>query len=256
MPDDYQNLFDELGGSAPALDLASLDQDVQNPNDLQDTGALPENVTPVTDPEVPETVPVVNEEQEAIPTPNPAAQAFAEFRTQNAKYHKLFKQMQATMGVDSEDAVIERLTNVTYGAQAKQQNIDPVVLKRINDLEEHNQELQSSQRQNFVKDSFANVQKEFGLSNAEVIGFAEQLTSKQVDIFASNIDLPTLYRGMHYEAMTKKMLEAEKQKWIQGDSVASNAPGVNPATGKKSTKDKVEINTMADLDTVMKNFPK
>ena len=249
MPDDYQSLFNQLNGENSAPVEQSTEAVQESTPKTEPVVETPTETAESTEPDVDPT--------EGIKDPikqQQAKDAFAAMRAQNAKYQKVMKRIQEVMQADNEDTAIERLLDATYGMQAKQQNIDPAVLKRISELEENNTRLAFEQRQNYIKESFADVQKEFNLSDAETIKFAQQVTDSNIDIFASNVNLSTIYKGLNHDTITKKMLETEKQNWIKNQTEASKAPGVNPATGKKDNQDKIEINTMAELNEAMKSF--
>lgn len=267
MPDDYQALLGEIGGQPadptpaepvntdPAVvpGLAPVEPQPVDPtsNPVVDPAPADPNADPApADPAKPadSQPPVVDP---AIEAKN---QAFAAMRAQNAKYQKAMARVAQALGAANEDEAIEKLIGASFDVQAKRENVDPVVLRRITDLEEKNQILDTATKQQFVRDSFGAVQKQFALSDKEVIDFAQKLTDQNVDIFNSNVPLSTLYLGLYHETITSKKLEAEKQNWIKGQEEANKAPGVNPATGKPINKEKKEISTEADLDLVLKTL--
>lgn len=252
MPDDYQSLFAELSGtSAPAAEpvTQSVEEPVAAPVTEQVTEpATAETTEPSATPKV-ESKPIENNQKE-----DASAKAFAAMRTQNSKYQKVFTKLQEALGADNEDDVIEKLLGVSYETLGKKQNTDPAVLKRLSELEEVNNNLMNQRRQEFVVNAFNKVKSEFNLNEQELMGFAETLASNNIDIFSSNIDLTALYRGMNHEAITKKLLETEKQKWIKEQAAADKAPSINPATGKRDPNPKKEINSMSDLDLALKSL--
>lgn len=261
MPEDYQALLGEIG-------VQSADPTPADPAVVTDPA--PTDSTPVDPSVIPGTDPV-NTVSDADPAsadpatptdPQPVVdletearnQAFAAMRVQNAKYQKAMSRITQAMGASNEDEAIEKLIGASFDVQAKRENVDPVILRRLTDLEEKNQILDTATKQQFIRDSFGAVQKQFGLNDKEVIAFAQKLTDQNVDIFNSNIPLSTLYLGLYHETIMSKKLEAEKQDWIKGQNEADKAPGVNPATGKPIDKDKKEITTEADLDLILKTL--
>ena len=265
MPEDYQALFGELGGTQEPVTDPVADPAIAPEADPVTPEPIDPNTPPVVDPAEPaEPITDPAPADPAAPVdPNPPVvdqsetirnQAFAAMRAQNAKYQKAFAQITKAMGAKSEDEAIEKLIGASFDIQGKRENVDPAILRRITDLEEKNMILDTATRQQFVRDSFSAVQKKLNLTDQEVISFAQKLTDQNVDIFNSNIPLDVLYRGMYYDTITNKMLESEKQNWIKGQEEADKAPGVNPATGKPINKETKEITTEADLDLVLKNF--
>ena len=260
--EDYQALFNELGGEQ---NPAAVTPDV---TPTAPVATVPEdNTTPEGAPITPEVTPVTpeaNPNPTGVPAIDPAvdeenqkqARAFAELRTTNAKYTKVFKQLQNSMGVSTEDEVIERLLNAGLNAQARQQNVDPELLKRMQTLEEQNTTMMVEQKQKAVVESFGLLQKDFSLNNDEVLKFAKELDDKGVDLFKTGVDISTLYRGLHHSDIVQKQIEAEKQKWIAEGSVAANAPGVTTTTGKRNIQGKTEINTMGELENLFNSIKK
>ena len=264
--DDYQALFTELGGDVNALDNnvgdpvpAATDTQPSAPESDVNTNSNPAETNPpapaqtdaATDGDAtgePANANEVNEENQR------QARAFAEMRSTINKYSKVFKQLQPMMGVNSEDEVIERLLNAGLNVQARSQNVDPSLLKRMQDLEDQNASMMAEQKQKAVIESFGLLQKDFNLTNKEVMSFAKELDQKGVDLFKVGVDICTLYRGMHHDDIVKKQLETEKQKWIAEGAAANSAPSVNPNTGKKNNQGKTEINTMGELESLFNSI--
>lgn len=262
MPDDYQTLLGELGGDvAPAADIAPdvvddvVEDTLEDPN--SNNVGVAEETEATTDPAIVEESETPEEQPEVADTGvDVRNQAFAAMRSQNTKYQKAFARIAEAMGAESEDEVIEQLIGASYAVQGQRENVDPVILRRIADLEEKNTVLDAATRQQYVRDSFDAVQKQLSLTDQELIVFAQKLTDQNVDIFSTNVPLSVLYTGMNHETMLKKKLEAEKQSWIKGQAEADKAPGVSPATGKPVNKEVKEITTEADLDLVLKSLSK
>lgn len=273
--EDYQALFNELGGeAAPADTGADANNSTATPADPATiTNPVDTNPNPdVTGPVNPTQDPVGDDvddntgddDNPGTPANNQVddedsqrqARAFAEMRSTINKYSKVFKQLQPMMGVNSEDEVIERLLDAGLNVQARNQNVDPAILKRMQTLEEQNLAMISEQRNKALVESFGLLQKDFNLTNKEVLDFAKELDNKQIDVYKLGVDLSTLYRGMHHDAIVKKQVEAEKQKWITSNNAANSAPGVNTSTGKKNNQGKTEINTMGELESLFNQINK
>lgn len=264
--EDYQALFGQLQGEQ---NVAPVSGQPANPTPAP-VVMNPEPPAPVAsvDPTAPAVEPTTPTGEGTPANPAPATPsledeearkqnaAFAQLRSTNTKYSSVFKTLQERMGAASEEEVINRLLDTSLQLQAKKEGIDPALLKRINTLEETNVNMMAQQKQAAVANSFGLVQKEFNLSNEDTIKYARELDAAGVDIFAANIDLVTLYRGMHYEEITKKQIEAEKQNWIKDNAAANAAPGINPIAGKKTDGTKTEIKTLGELDTILQNFNK
>lgn len=250
MPEDYQSLFAELTGTTDPVANPTTPVAEQAPDATANPAATPE-ATPATPSAQPDAeVKPIDE----TPKEDPSAKAFAEMRAKTTKYQRVFSKLQEALKVENEDEVIEKLLGQSYETLGKRQNTDPVVLKRLSELEEVNNSLIQERQMQFVTNSFNKVKSEFNLSDAELTKFAQHLASNNVDILASNVDLSALYRGINHEAITSKLLETEKQKWIKEQMEAEKAPAVNPATGKRDPNPKKEINSMSDLELALKSL--
>lgn len=236
---DLQNLAQELGATVqPVTDPAPLDA-------VAPTDPVLETKTPEAD----ATKVVENKLEE-----DKQSRAFAEMRAKISKYEKAFKRLKENNGAESEDEILEKLLEDSTTEAAKKQNIDPALLKRMQDIEEQNQMLMMERHQTYIRDSFNNLQKTENLKDDELISFAEQLQEKGINLLDSNIDLVALYRGMNYDNILQKKIDAAKQDWIKSEQDAKNAPGVNNTTGKKPEEGKKEISTMSELDAVLKTL--
>lgn len=266
--EDYQALFNELGGTEPATNNNTVPTVPADPAPVTDPENNNTNPTPVADPTAAQdsnspaaAAPESNDGGSANPTDaddesQKQARAFAEMRSTIGKYQKVFKQLQPMMGLNSEDEVIERLLNTGLNIQAQKQNIDPTILKRLNKLEEENLTMLNEQKQKAVIESFGLLQKDFNLTNEEAMAFARELDAKNVDIFKIGVDLSTLYRGMHHKDIVAKEINAAKQAWIAEGNAANSAPGVTTVTGKKNNQGKTEINTMGELENLFNSLKK
>ena len=278
--EDYQALFNELGGEAAPADTGADANNstatpadpatITNPVDTNPNPGFVGDTNPAQDPTgedadddemgdvIPPNVNTGNTANNQIDDEDSQrqARAFAEMRSTINKYSKVFKQLQPMMGVNSEDEVIERLLDAGLNVQARNQNVDPAILKRMQTLEEQNLAMISEQRNKALVESFGLLQKDFNLTNKEVLDFAKELDNKQIDVYKLGVDLSTLYRGMHHDAIVKKQIEAEKQKWITSNNAANSAPGVNTSTGKKNNQGKTEINTMGELESLFNQINK
>ncbi len=260
MADDYQALAGELGmdvgGEAPAAPDNTPDQNTPANVDPDATPQTPDN--PSSDPDNSVKDPDANDNTPATPpSDDAAAKAFAQLRAENSKMSKVFKQLQESMGLENPDEVIERLTQVSLQAQAKKRGLDPETLRELNEIKEQNLELMARERNKAVVESFGLVQQKFNLTNEEVMEFARTLDDKGVDLFSSNLDVTTLYRGMYHDKILAKAVEAAKQEVIKaGTDASKSAAGVNHIAGKAGDGDKKSITTMGELESLFNSMQK
>lgn len=260
MPDDLQALVNELAPKEEEQDLQTQStQDPTNEEGGQDDGAQTKAQDADTDSKEGEggNTDDSKEDPETLETElekDKANRAFAEMRAQNSKYNKVFKKLQDVYKVENEEAVIEKLLQGALDAEAKSQNIDPALLKRLQEIEETNQSLMYEKQETVLRQKFEALQADEKLTDEQMINFAKELVASEIDITRNNVDLKKLYRGFYYDTLTKKQIEAEKQNWIKGQKEADAAPTVTGTKGRKTDPESKTIETEADLSAVLNSF--
>lgn len=205
-------------------------------------------------PEEPKTNPV-----EAALAPKPekveskedkASKAFAEMRSKNAKYEKALQRAAEVAG-KSVDQFLEDLDERVVQKKAKDANVDPEFIKRVEALEADRLELQTSKVRHHIESQFNSLKSTLKLNDQDLMDFTTQLYSENFDFNDLNVDYLTLYRGKNYE----KLLEKERQSWIARSDKGQSAASVMSKNGKNSGNDK-PITTMSDLEDLLSSMGK
>lgn len=247
------DLVNALGGTT---DVTPADQD-GNQNTNQDDGQA-NNQTDVDTNKAPNTEQTTNSNTNQQPNktdakPNKINDAFARLRTQNAQYEKTLKGVATVLGIDAKDVNTEDLLKVlqdkVVNEQAKQQNVPPELLKRLNSLEQDKQdrELRDLRTQAFL--GFQRVKDKFNLTDDALQDFASELQLDGINPFETPINLETAYIQKHFN----DLIAAAKEQGIQEEQARANKASTNsstPATkrGAEDNKDSSEnIKTVADL---------
>jgi len=182
---------------------------------------------------------------------NRAAQAFAAMRVQNKRYEQLIKGIANVLGVDTNtkpEELQEIIQQKIIDAQAKQQNIDPAILQRLQVLEEMNMQYQQEERRRQAALGFQRVKDRFQLDDKALQAFADQLVSDGLNPYEEPLDLPTLYLSYNYE----KLIAAARAQGAQQEAqraLKANTHGSTPQQKSGQPQgDPPKINTIADLN--------
>ena len=204
--------------------------------------ADPADPAPTTDPEPAPTTP---------PQPDKSAQAFAQMRVENNTYKNTLKNVANILGiaeVSDPVAMAEAIQAKALEAQAKKDNVPLETLQRLSRLEQLEQELTYERLKSQAVTGFEQVAKTFQLSEAEVVGFGQQLAELGINPLEQPIDLVAAYRELHWETLLAKATEQGRQEEAARAAKAgqhSSEPGATVG-GTPGAQDKV--NTVKDLD--------
>lgn len=150
---------------------------------------------------------------EPDPEPDPAKtqpqpdtrmnEAFAQMRIQNKNQAKLLQGIAQVLKVDAKDpdALQTALQQMVLNAQAKQQKVDPAVLERLQTLEEQNEAFTQDQIQRNAFQGFQQLKTKFGLDDAALDAFADQLVAEGNNPFVKPMNLVTAYIERHGETL-------------------------------------------------------
>ena len=187
--------------------------------------------------------PAGNSQEPGYSAQDKQARAFAQMRIQNSQMKQTLQSLAQLVGLDANnlDGVSKAVQDKLLQNQAKQQNLPPEVLGRLQALERQNNEREAYLGFQKVKDSF-------NLTDAELSEFADSLIANGLNPFAQHVDLYNEYIVNNYD----KLIEKAKQDGIREEAErAAKAAKQSTVPGNKSGKDKGlpdKINTMQDLD--------
>ena len=192
-----------------------------------------------------------------------ANRAFAQMRVQNKKQADALTKVLEKLGVDTSlandpDKILQVIGDVDTKAQAKQMNVDPAVLQRLNQLEQYIAQTNAAQRYNDAMTGFEAVKSKFSLNDTDIYTFATQLQEQGINPFEQAVDLEREYKLLNFD----KVLEAERQKAIAEALANQNKAAAHSTTPSRTQSKPVEatpgakINTMAQFDSFLMSLRK
>ena len=180
------------------------------------------------------------------------AKAFAQMRIENKNLQKMIKGVAEVLGVQdtsNPESVTQALQQKIIEAQAKQQNVPPEMLARLQQLEEAQNETTQNQIRQQAYVGFQKVKDTFNLSNQDLEKFAATLQEKGVNPFDGPVDIMKEYKVHNYDRLIAEAEARGAQKEIERTTKAQNQGTTpNKAQGKASGDGVEKINTVADLE--------
>lgn len=252
MTDDYQGAdlpagMNQDGMDSLLNDLGAEQSSKVDPGEADPTPETDTNPEEAKDPAQPAI------DDEAVARSN---EAFAQMRAANSQYKKFIDHlMKGANFQGSEEDFITQLTDLSYENQAKHQNIgpNPELLKRIDTLEETNNQLIEAQNRQMFIANMETLTNKFNLSEAEVKEFVEKAVAEDIDLTIPGTNFVTLYQGLFFDKIRDKLIEQERQAWIANSDKADSASKPDGKSGKKDSSP-TDVNTMAELTSLLQNM--
>lgn len=248
MPDDFaalDSILDSVDNSADTSDNNT--QDVQQDVDTQDTDTQT-STEPNTDDQT---------ESDQQPTPqqdNRGAQAFAAMRSENTTLKNLLKRVAGTAGLGnlSGEALVKALEDKLIKDEAKANNIPEELQRKLQEQDTILRSIADDRQRTRVVTAFQDLQTKCNLSSDQVYAFVEELKTKGYDMDKSLDNLPDIYRGLHFEELTKSMIDNAVAEAIKRQQKGEQQ-GSNPGTsvGNQEQDDEGKVTTVAGLDALL-----
>lgn len=185
------------------------------------------------------------------------AQAFARMRTENAAMQKTMSMMAQILGVDPKlpsDQLTQQLQDKARNAFAKQQNIDPQILQRLDQLEQINSEYAQIKLQQKANTAFQNIQEKYGATQDDLTEFVNGLIKEDFDMSAPGADLESEFLKRNFDAIIKNKVDAAV---AAEQARAAKAGGASNPGGKQGQEDSSEphaVNSVADLNEFLNKY--
>lgn len=172
--------------------------------------------------------------------------AFARLRAENSTYKRALKAFALANNISEEEAV-QQLEAQALEKQAKEKNVDPEVLREMEDLRNYNRQM----LENLTLIKLKQLQDSFSLKDEELTSFAESANAAGINLFETSIDLQVLYKALNYDKLQAKAIKEAEQAWIKRQEKADKAPSlVRPGTGDPAN-DKKDVKSISDLDRLL-----
>lgn len=212
-----------------------------------DTPLIDPPATPDTlpaEPPAPETPPVV------VPPVDKVGQAFAQMRVQNKSYEKTLNGVAKILGIadaSNPDTVLSSLNDLLLKAEAKKNNVPEDMYKRLQTLENQNQEFNQKQVRETAYFGFQKVKDTFKLDDAGLNKFADDLIAAGRNPFEMQVDLLQEYKMLHFdEILAAERAEGARLEAERAAKAAAHSSTPNNKQGQGVTTPE-KINTVSEL---------
>lgn len=191
------------------------------------------------------------------PKPDDVAnKAFAQMRVQNkelgnanAQMQSVIKAMAKSMGIETESMteIMDKLNDDAITKQAAAEKVPVEVLKRLKTLEQRDQVYTQAQLKQAANEGFQSIQKEFELSNEELIAFAQDLDTQGLNPYAvQDVNIREKFVATNLTKIIDRKVQAALQRAAKGDT-HSSTPG-DKSGGSGETK---KISSVAGLTAML-----
>ena len=180
-----------------------------------------------------------------------SAQAFAAMRVELARKDKMLEGVASVLGIDlkSKDSMDQLQTKLNE-ALAKKQGVSPEIMDKLNKFEQMEEQRNIEQVRNNAFMGFQKVKTQFGLDDAKLQEFANQLVAEGKNPFTTPLDLVTEYKLKNFEAL----LEQAKAQGAQEEIARAAKAGANASTpgtnqgAQDNSNDVQQISTVKQLN--------
>ena len=189
---------------------------------------------------------------------NKQNRAFAEMRIKNKAQEDFLVRManMAGLNVKSADEAMSALSPRIQQVEAKQKNMDPEVLKELEDSRKQISEMRKEKVKNNAIQGFSNLKTLHGLSDKELDEFADTLIAAHKNPFEQEMDLVAEYRLANFDKLMEKAREAGRAEEIarsQNAQASSTTPTAQRSPNSTGGSD-ISIKSQADIDALFKSL--
>lgn len=181
--------------------------------------------------------------------------AFGQMRTELNANKALLAKLATAAGIQytDENDLIAKLNDNALTQLAQRQNVPVDLLKRMETLEQNNAAYEMEQRKTETMLSFQKLQTAYGLTNEELMAFAQELDEKGMNPFTSRVNIDATYRDLHFDEIVNKRVAAAVEEALKKSSVAdTHSSTPNRSTGKGDNNgDGKKITTVSQLSALL-----
>lgn len=242
--DDPTNQSDSGSKSPPDHSDISDSSDDKSKDPADDSGKEPDDKKkePEDSADPPKSKPSKAEQQAA---------AFAQLRVQNKEQQKLINGIAAILGVKdtNPEIVMQKLNDLIVQSQAKSAGVPEEVYRRLQMLEQRDQEYTQQQLRAQAYTGFQKVKDKYNLTTEQLAQFATALAESGNNPFEKPVDILKEYRNMYFEDIIKieraKAVQEEVERQKKVENHGTN-PGKNSGPGGNTEPER--ISTVAQLN--------
>ena len=181
--------------------------------------------------------------------------AFGQLRTELDANKALLAKLATAAGIQYTDEkdLFAKLNDNALSQLAARQNVPVDLLKRMETLEQNNAAYEAEQRKTETMLSFQKLQNTYGLTNEELMAFAQELDEKGLNPFTSRVNIDSTYRDLHFDDIVNKRVNKAVEEALKKSSVAdTHSSTPNRSTGKgDNSGDGKKITTVSQLSDLL-----
>lgn len=198
------------------------------------------------------------EEQSVIePQPkfdNKQNAAFARMRTENSQMQKTLSMLAQALGLDpklSQDQLVAQLQNQATNSIAKQNNIDPEILRRLDHLEAINTEYNRIKAAQKAEQSLNLIKEKYKATDDDLGAFVQDLATSGFDVALPESDLEQEFIRRNFDRIVQMKVDEAVKAEQERASKAGGASKPSPKQGQTDNSEPHSINTISELEEAL-----
>ena len=236
----------ETAPAAPAAATDTVPETSAPATSTEGTADTTPSDTPATPPQT-----ETETDPEQIFSGSKQNQAFAQMRVQNKQLLSTVSRLSQVMGIPpnlTPDQVLPLIEQRLTEIEAQANNIPVDIARRLEEAERQRQEQDQAMLRNNATLAFQKVKDTYGLTQTQLVEFAQQLNTAGKNPYQQPVDLVQEYRMLNYDTILenerRKAAQAEIERMKKADAQSTTPP---KASGPASESPK-PISTVTDLN--------
>jgi len=185
-------------------------------------------------------------------------QAFAAMRTQIKEQTQILSNIAKALDIsyDNEADMIAKIKDLALDKISAKSQVPKDILQRLEASEAIAAEKRAADRYNANLDSLNRIMTQFAMPKDVVVAFANELLSEGIEWATTDKDLVSEFKVRKLDLIIEKATKKAEQDALLRQQAANNNSSKSKDAGSKQGGPGTTVNTMADLDNLLKTMGK
>lgn len=180
--------------------------------------------------------------------------AFARMRIENQQNNKILNDIAKALGIDEKDPILraQKLQDLAVTKLAKEAAVPVELYKELNSTKEQLATVTQQQNEITARDKFFQLQKDYSLTQDELVKFAQALDAQGVSVVDDpNTDLDYYYYKLNRTSIEKKRIDAAVEEALRKSNTADTKSSTPNTQTSKQTGEPAKVNDIASLNAFL-----
>ena len=182
--------------------------------------------------------------------------AWAEMNKQNKQLMKMLGNMAQAQGIEfkSNKELLEKMGNASIEQLSKKNGVPVELMQELEVMRNDTEQWKQERAQQQAEQGFAKIATDYGLTQKELLAFADELDQKGLNPFTqSDVNVEATYKQLHMEEIIEKRVAAAVEKALKRSDAAdthSSVPNKKQGSGNggKLTE---KVDTVSKLNELL-----